>query len=100
MTALEQAIRSLITEEVAAAEKRLREGITYRDRTLSVEEAAVYISSLEDPISTKTLYAMCDRGEIPHRRVGRRIFFSTAALDRWGREQDRKNYKGWREETA
>ncbi|GAV13264.1 helix-turn-helix domain-containing protein [Paenibacillus sp. NAIST15-1] len=100
MTALEQAIRSIVAEEVAVAEKRLREELGCKDRTLSIQEAAIYISSEEDPISVKTLYALCERQEIPHRRVGRRIFFSTDALDRWGREQDRKTYKGWREETA
>ncbi|KJB88607.1 hypothetical protein AZ66_06575 [Paenibacillus sp. E194] len=100
MMDLGQAIRSMIAEEVAAAEERLRNEITYQDRTLSIQEAATYISGEGNPISVKTLYAMCERQEIPHRRVGRRIFFSTATLDRWGREQDRKSYKGWREETA
>lgn len=100
MTALEQAIRSMIAEEVAAAEARIRAGISYQDRTLSIQEAAIYISGEEDPISVKTLYAMCERQEIPHRRVGRRIFFSTATLDCWGREQDRKTYKGWREDPS
>ncbi|NGP62673.1 helix-turn-helix domain-containing protein [Paenibacillus thiaminolyticus] len=96
MTALEQAIRSMIAEEVAAAEKRIREELGYQDRTLDIQEAATYISSPSKPVSTKTLYGMCERREIPHRRVGSRIFFSTAALDRWGREQDRKNYAEWR----
>lgn len=96
MTALEQAIRLMIIEEVAASEERLRENLQLTpDRKLDVEEAARYISTPYNPISTKTLYNMCKRKEIPHRRVGTRIFFSTVALDHWGREQDRKSYTEW-----
>lgn len=64
MTALEQAIRSMIAEEVAAAEKRIREELGYQDRTLDIQEAATYISSPSKPVSTKTLYGMCERREI------------------------------------
>lgn len=34
-------------------------------------------------LDRKTLYAGAARGEIPHRRVGRRFLFSRRALEAW-----------------
>lgn len=45
---------------------------------LTVPEAAALLR-----VSTDTLYAAVGRGEVPHRRVGRRILFSRQALNRW-----------------
>lgn len=39
-------------------------------------------------LSRDAIYASCARGELPHRRIGRAIRFSRAALMRWlAREQ-------------
>ncbi|MGG3840795.1 helix-turn-helix domain-containing protein [Paenibacillus thiaminolyticus] len=97
---LQRAIQTYVDSAVSNAISKALENLHINpDRKLDVGEAAAYISSPSKPISTKTLYAMCKREEIPHRRMGTRIFFSTAALDRWGREQDQKNYAGWRESS-
>jgi excisionase family DNA binding protein len=34
-------------------------------------------------LSRNTVYEGAGRGEIPHRRVGRRLVFSRAAIERW-----------------
>lgn len=34
-------------------------------------------------ISRKTVYEAAARGEIPHLRVGRRVIFPRAAVERW-----------------
>ncbi len=39
-------------------------------------------------LSKNTVYAAAGRGEIPCRRVGRRILFSRAAIMRWLEMQD------------
>lgn len=57
------------------------------DRTLDIKEAAEYMG-----VSQKTLYNMCSKKKIPHRKLGARILFSLMALDRWGKEQDYANY--------
>ncbi|AHD04681.1 helix-turn-helix domain-containing protein [Paenibacillus larvae] len=59
-----------------------------RDKILDVQEVAEQLG-----VSVKTLYDMCKKKKIPHRRVGTRILFSSSALDAWGREQDKKNYQ-------
>ncbi|SPY16944.1 DNA binding domain, excisionase family [Paenibacillus polymyxa] len=63
-----------------------------QDRKLDVAQASEYLG-----IADKTLYTMCKKKIIPHRRYGTRIMFSSAALDAWGREQDRLNYQPNRE---
>lgn len=45
---------------------------------MSVEEVAAMLG-----VSTKTVYEAAGRGEIPHRRLGRRILFSRAAITKW-----------------
>lgn len=45
---------------------------------LTAREAASFMR-----ISTDSLYASANRGEIPHRRVGRRMLFSRVALVAW-----------------
>jgi excisionase family DNA binding protein len=89
MTAIEQAINEIVSVQVAAAEKRLMERLnTAADKRLNVEQAAEYLG-----ISEKLLYNMCKKKLVPHRRFGTRIVFSSAALDAWGREQDKTNYQ-------
>lgn len=34
-------------------------------------------------VGTNTVYEAAGRGEIPHRRVGRRLIFSRAAVMKW-----------------
>lgn len=34
-------------------------------------------------VSRWTLYAAANRGEVPHRRLGKRLLFSRSALMRW-----------------
>ncbi|QHZ53399.1 helix-turn-helix domain-containing protein [Paenibacillus larvae] len=59
-----------------------------QDKVLDVKEVAEVYG-----ISDKKLYDMCKKKQIPHRRLGSRIVFSSAALDAWGREQDKNNYQ-------
>lgn len=94
MTQLEQAIRSIITEEVAAAEKRIRESLSVApDRTLSFSEALEYLH-----MSEYTLRRLCREKRIPHRTVGAdgskspRYLFSASRLDQWIREEEERNY--------
>lgn len=44
---------------------------------LSPEEAAAYLSC-----NRKTIYQAIARGELPHLKLGRRLFISRAVLDR------------------
>lgn len=46
---------------------------------MDAREAAKYVRVL----SYWTLLDLARRGEIPHIRVGKRIFFSIAALNKW-----------------
>lgn len=52
-----------------------------RDEVLTAREAALFLK-----LSADSLYAAANRGEIPHRRVGRRMLFSSAALVEWLRD--------------
>lgn len=46
--------------------------------TMSVDEVAAALG-----ISRNQVYDGANRGEIPHRRVGRRIIFSRRAIMKW-----------------
>lgn len=48
------------------------------DQVLTATEAAMLLR-----LSRDSLYAAANRGDIPHRRVGRRMLFSRAALLEW-----------------
>ncbi|GIP57877.1 helix-turn-helix domain-containing protein [Paenibacillus woosongensis] len=67
MIGLEDAIRAIVAEEVAAAESRILASLpTYvTDRTLDVREAAELLG-----VSEKLIYRMCQEGSIPHERFG------------------------------
>lgn len=95
MKSIEEAIRELVAEEVAAAEKRLRESLLAQpDKTLTVPEAAEHLGVCE-----KLIYRMCQERQIPHERYGgvgsRRptIKFRLSDLESWRSEQREKNYR-------
>jgi len=95
MTGLENAIRSIIVEEVVAMERRLRESLSVQaERTLSFSEACEYLH-----MSEYTLRRLCREKRIPHRTYGAdgsknpRYLFSTTSLDRWIRDQENSNYR-------
>ncbi|OCA85257.1 MULTISPECIES: helix-turn-helix domain-containing protein [Bacillus] len=54
-------------------------------QTMTVQEAADYLG-----VCTDTIYNMVREKEIPHFRVRRRIFFTTAAIDDWIRQQEQQ----------
>lgn len=56
---------------------------------LDVREAAKLLR-----IHTDTLYNIVNRNEIPHRRLGRAIRFSRAALMRWLEDAGWRSSKG------
>jgi excisionase family DNA binding protein len=45
---------------------------------MSADEVAVFLD-----VDRKTVYAAATRNEIPHRRLGKRVLFSRAALALW-----------------
>ncbi len=49
-----------------------------RDEVLTAREAARFLK-----LSADSLYAAANRGESPHRRVGRRMLFSSQVLLAW-----------------
>lgn len=92
MTAIEDAIRAIIAEEVAAAEQRITALLpAHVDRTLDVREAAKHIG-----ISEKLIYSLCKTNDIPHERYGvsgsRRptIKIRLSDLEAWRAEQRAK----------
>ncbi|WP_025718428.1 helix-turn-helix domain-containing protein [Paenibacillus sp. 1-18] len=89
MSTIEQAINEIISVQIAAAERRILESLNAAtDKTLNAIQASEYLG-----ISEKTLYNMCKKKLIPHRKFGAKLMFSTLALDAWGREQDKVNYQ-------
>jgi excisionase family DNA binding protein len=48
------------------------------DHVMTASEAALMLR-----LSRDSLYAAANRGDIPHRRVGRRMLFSRVALMAW-----------------
>lgn len=95
MSGLEEAIRAIVADEVAAAERRLRESLSVQpDRTLSFAEACEYLH-----MSEYTLRRLCREKHIPHRTYGAdgsknpRYWFRTASLDRWIRDREEANYR-------
>ncbi|WP_019636156.1 helix-turn-helix domain-containing protein [Paenibacillus fonticola] len=96
MIGLEDAIRAIVAEEVAAAEHRILASLpSYTtDRTLDVREAAELLG-----VSKKLIYRMCQEGSIPHERFGisgsrkPAIKFRSSDLEAWRAEQRAANYK-------
>ena len=48
------------------------------EEVMTAKEAAAFLK-----LSRDSLYAAANRGDIPHRRVGRRMLFSSVALLAW-----------------
>ena len=47
-------------------------------------------------ISRQRVYEMCAQGLIPHVRIGRRIYFDPAALEKWLEQGGSSFAGGWR----
>ncbi|MEV2910830.1 helix-turn-helix domain-containing protein [Paenibacillus larvae] len=95
MTAVEKAIADIIAAQVAEAEKRILERLSAStDRTLTFSEACKYLR-----ISEYSLRQLCREKRIPHRVIGSegskkpRYLFSTVSLDRWAKEEEKRNYR-------
>lgn len=95
MLGLEEAIRAVVAEEVAAAEKRIMAQLPSQfDRTLDVHEAATHIG-----ISEKLIYRLCKEGSIPHERYGvlgsrkPTIKLRLSDLEEWRSEQRMANIR-------
>lgn len=52
--------------------------VTQEDGYLNAKDAAAFVG-----LTTQALYARVGRGQIPHRRKGKRVFFERAALRAW-----------------
>ena len=94
MNAIEQAIAHIVSEQVAAAEKRILERLSAAaDKTLTFTQTCEYLQ-----MSEYTLRRLCQNKRIPHRTHGAdgsknpRYLFSTVSLDRWKREEEERNY--------
>lgn len=95
MSVLEQALRTIIAEEVAAAESRIRENLqSSLDRDLDFRETLEYLH-----MSEYSLRRLCREKKIPHRIYGTegsknpRYWFSLSSLSGWKREQEQMNYR-------
>lgn len=95
-SSIEEIIRSIVADEVAAAEKRIRSELSeFADRTMDVVEAAAHIG-----ISEKLVYRLCQERTIPHERYGvtgsrkPTIKFRLADLEAWRAEQRAINSAG------
>jgi|GEM_PF-3522238 hypothetical protein len=92
---IEATIRAVIAEEVAAAERRIRESLNVQsDVTLTFQEACDYLH-----MSEYTLRILCRKKKIPYRMNGvdgsknPRYLFSSSSLDQWKRRQEELNYE-------
>lgn len=54
-------------------------------KQLSVQEVALYLG-----VSERTIRTLVYEHRIPHFRIGQRIVFRLAAVDRWAIEQEEK----------
>lgn len=93
---IEATIRAIIAEEVAAAERRIRESLSVQsDVSLTFQEACDYLS-----MSEYTLRNLCKKKKVPHRTVGAdgsrnpRYLFSSSSLDKWMKQQEKENFGG------
>lgn len=93
---IEAAIRTIIADEVAAAERRIRESLNIQsDVTLTFQEACDYLG-----MSDYTLRNLCRTKKVPYRTVGAdgsrnpRYLFSSGSLDKWIKDREAENYAG------
>ncbi|MBO5043962.1 MAG: helix-turn-helix domain-containing protein [Alistipes sp.] len=54
-----------------------------RSDNLSMVEAVEYLNELGAPATRSSLYNLTFRGQIPHRKIGRRTIFSRKELTAW-----------------
>lgn len=54
-----------------------------RSDNLSIVEAVEYLNELGAPATRSSLYNLTFRGQIPHRKIGRRTIFSRKELTAW-----------------
>ena len=57
-------------------------------KLFSIRETASLLGA-----SKSMLYALVDRGELPHLRIGARILFSESGLDEWVKEKMKQGGK-------
>lgn len=58
-----------------------------------IDEALAYLAELGRPTSKSTLYKETCMNAIPHKRVGKRLVFSRAALRQWVEQGMPKQYE-------
>lgn len=80
MNGLDAALAAVVSEAMAPVVTELRELRAAVDalrppQFISVDEAAKRLD-----VSTQTITAMCKRGELAHRRAGRRVLIDAASL--------------------
>lgn len=81
-------LQEIVGQAVEAIIPRLAE---YRRQTtevkpsdnLSINEAVAYLNELGAPATQSSLYNLTFRGQIPHRKIGRRTVFSRKELSAW-----------------
>lgn len=81
-------LQEIVGNAVEAIIPRLAE---YRRQTtevkpsenLSINEAVIYLNELGAPATQSSLYNLTFRGQIPHRKIGRRTVFSRKELSEW-----------------
>lgn len=81
-------LREIVGHAVEAIIPKLAE---YRRQTtevkpsdnLSINEAVAYLNELGAPATQSSLYNLTYRGQIPHRKIGRRTVFSRKELSEW-----------------
>ncbi|RJX41037.1 DNA-binding protein [Paenibacillus pinisoli] len=94
MSSVEKAIRSIVDEVVAEAERRILEQIRLQpDKTMDIRETTEHLG-----VSEKLLYRLCQAKSIPHERYGvsgskrPTIKFRLSDLEKWRSKQRSLNY--------
>lgn len=71
----EQEIRRIVADELRRPSRR---DSSLELEVLTAEDAAAFLG-----VDRNTVYDYANRGQIPHRRLGRRLLFSRSALIVW-----------------
>lgn len=88
-------LQAIVGQAVEAIIPRLAD---YRQRTserkpsdnLSLAEAIDYLAELGAPATRSSIYNLTFRGQIPHRKIGRRTVFSRRELAEWVESRTRR----------
>lgn len=88
-------LQAIVGQAVEAIIPRLAD---YRQRTaerkpsdnLSLAEAIDYLAELGAPVTRSSIYNLTFRGQIPHRKIGRRTVFSRRELAEWVESRTRR----------